>query len=197
MSGKRTQSRTRHGYEKKIKKIMKKRRTLPEPHAAAIAFFDMPNSTNAMKRNPRKAIPLMLCHNAICRTIIESNAGCVVKELGDGLMVSFDNSAKAVACAGLVIQNLRLYASYVHTKVSVAYGTLWGIENDRGDRDVYGTPVHMSQRLSEIATVDAVVIDAKDKGHIMEWLEDSGHTVRPVRSKLRNYPHTKVYKISF
>jgi len=111
-------------------------------------------------------------------------------------MVSFDNAAKAVACAGLVIQNLRSHASCVRTKVSVAYGTLWGIENDRGDRDVYGTPVHMSQSLSKIATMDAV-IDAKDKGHIMEWLEDSGHTVRPVRSKLRNYPHTKVYKISF
>lgn len=139
----------------------------------------------------------MPCYNAICRTIIEPNARCAVKELGDGLVVSFDNAAKAVACAGLVIQNLRLYASCVHTKVSVEYGTLWSIENDRGDRDVYGTPVHMSQRLSEIATVDAAVIDAKDKGHIMEWLEDSGHTVRPVRSKLRNYPITKVYKISF
>ena len=94
-----------------------------------------------MKQSPREAVPAMLGHNAICRMIIESNNGCVIKDLGDGLMVRFDHTGKAVACAFQVIRCLREHAGRIRTKVSVAYGMLWDIENPRGDQDVYGPPV--------------------------------------------------------
>ena len=143
---------------------------LSPPRTAAVAFFDMPGSTKIMKQNPREAIPPMLRHNAICRMMIESNNGRVVKELGDGLMARFENTGDAVTCAFQVIRCLRAHAGRIRTKVSIAYGAVWDIENQQGDRDVYGTPVHVSQRMSEYAVKDTILIEEKDKGTIVEWL---------------------------
>ena len=166
------------------------------PKMGAIVFFDMPGSTGMMKRDPRTAIPAMFQHNAMCRVIIESNKGRIVKELGDGLMVKFANAGTAVGCAIKVIQSFRKYGNGARTKATVSYGTIWNVRNPSGDRDVYGTPVHMSARMERHAVVDTIVIDAKDKGPALEWLERTSFTVRRLRKKLRNYPDTKLYIIS-
>ena len=179
---------------------MERYKTLPKPDFGAVAFFDMPGSTNMMKQGPRKAVPTMLRHNAICIMIIESNNGCVIKELGDGLMVRFEHIGDAVTCAFQVIRCLREHAGLVRTKVSVAFGMIWDIENPHGDQDVYGQPVHMSQRMSEHATEDTILIEEKDRELVQEWLEDSikisDFKIRRAQLKIRNYPRTRVYRIS-
>ena len=179
---------------------MKRYKTLPNADIAAIAFFDMPGSTNMMKQSPREAVPPMLRHNAICLMIIESNNGSVIKELGDGLMVRFDHIGDAVTCALHVIRCLREHAGLIRTKVSVAYGMLWDIKNPRGDQDVYGPPVHMSQRMSEHATEGTILIEEKDKELVGEWLgnriTDLDFKIRRAQLKIRNYPRTRVYRIS-
>ena len=179
---------------------MKQYKTLPDADIAAIAFFDMPGSTNMMKQSPREAIPTMLHHNAICRMIIESNNGSVIKELGDGLMVRFGNIGVAMTCAFQVIRCLREHAGLVRTKVSVAFGMLWDIKNPHGDQDVYGTPVHMSQRMSEHATKDTILIEEKDREVVEEWLggriKNSDFKIRRTQLRIRNYPRTRVYRIS-
>ena len=138
----------------------------------------------------------MFQHNAMCRVIIESNKGRIVKELGDGLMVKFANAGTAVGCAIKVIQSLRKYGNGVHTKATVAYGTLWNVKNPSGDRDVYGTPVHMSARMERHAVADTIVIDDKDRGPAVEWLERSSFTIRRLQKKLRDYPDTRLHIIS-
>ena len=138
----------------------------------------------------------MFQHNAMCRVIIESNKGKIVKELGDGLMVKFHNAGEAVHCAIKVIKNLQKHGGGICTKVTVAFGTVWDIKNPSGDRDVYGTPVHVSSRMTKHAVKNAVLIDAKDKGPAVEWLERTGIVVRRLRRKLKDYPDIKLYMIS-
>ena len=94
------------------------------PKMGAIVFFDMPGSTGMMKRDPRTAIPAMFQHNAMCRVIIESNKGRIVKELGDCLMVKFANAGTAVSCAIKALQNLRKYGNGARTRATVSYGTI-------------------------------------------------------------------------
>ena len=36
----------------------------------------------------------MFKHNAMCRVVIKSNGGKIIKELGDGLMVKFRNAGR-------------------------------------------------------------------------------------------------------
>ena len=148
-----------------------------------------------MKQDPSNAIRAMLRHNAICRMIIESNGGRVIKEIGDGLMARFDNVGTAFVCAVVVIKNFQKHGGTIRTKSSIAFGTVWEIKSPRGDRDVYGTPVHMSNRMGEIATSDTIVIGEADKAPLAEWIGNTGLEVRPAKKRLRNYPRTKAYKI--
>lgn len=167
-----------------------------KPRMGAIVFFDMPGSTGMMIRDPRTAVPAMFQHNAMCRVIIESNEGRIIKELGDGLMVKFANAGTAVKCAIKVIQNLRKYGGGIRTKATVSYGTIWNVTNPSGDHDVYGTPVHVSARMERYAAVDTIVIDSKDKGPALEWLERTNFRVERLRKKLNDYPDIKLYVIS-
>ena len=166
------------------------------PRMGAIVFFDMPGSTGMMKRNPRTAIPAMLRHNAMCRVIIEPNKGKIVKELGDGLMVQFINTGEAIGCAVKVIQNLRKHGGGICTKATVSFGTLWNVRNPSGDRDVYGTPVHVSARMSSYAVKDTILIDGKDKEPAVDWLGPTGFTIRRLHKDLKDYPGRKFYMIS-
>ena len=135
-------------------------------------------------------------HNAMCRVIIDSMGGTIVKDLGDGLMVHFTNAGSALGCAVTVIQNLRRHGDGICTKVTVAFGTLWNVKNASGYSDVYGTPVHVSSRMATHAVKDAIVIDASDKGPAVEWLERTSITIRRLRRKLKDYPDKKLYIIS-
>ena len=148
-----------------------------------------------MKSDPHVAVPLMILHNSLCRAIIRLNGGTIVKELGDGLMVGFDNAGDAVSCAIKTISNLRKHGGGVCTKVTVAFGTLWDVENSSGEPDVYGTPVHVSSRMESHALKNTIVIDEKDRESIVEWFERRKFRIRPLKGKLKDYPDRKLYRI--
>ena len=148
-----------------------------------------------MKSDPHMAVPRMILHNAMCRAIIRLNKGTIVKELGDGLMVRFDNAGYAIRCAVRVIKNLHEHGGGVCTKVTVAFGTIWDVRNSSGEPDVYGTPVHVSSRMERHALKNTIVIDEKDRESIVEWFERRKFRIRPLRGKLKDYPNRKLYRI--
>ena len=197
MSGRRRSRAGSPDYRNKLKKAARRAQSAPlEPIMGAIVFFDMPGSTRMMKQEPRTAIPAMLRHNAMCRVIIEPNGCEIVKELGDGLMVRFTNAGKAVYCAIKVIQNLRKHGNGICTKATVAFGTLWDVENPSGYSDVYGTPVHVSSRMESHAAANTILIDAKDKEMVVEWLGRPRPVIRRRQIRLKDYPDRKIYAIS-
>lgn len=149
-----------------------------------------------MKRDPLKAVRAMLRHNAVCRAVVESNGGKIIKDLGDGVVAMFDNAGAAAECAVKVIQCVREYGEGMRTKAVVASGTLWSAVNASGVCDVYGTPVHAGARMAEHAIKDAVLIDGKDGEPAAEWLERTGFSMHPVQKRLRSYPDRKVYAVS-
>ncbi len=149
-----------------------------------------------MKKDPHVAVPRMILHNSLCAAIIRLNKGIIVKELGDGLMVRFDNAGDAVVCAVRAIRNLREHGNGVCTKATVAFGTLWDVRNASGEPDVYGTPVHVSSRMERHAVENAIVIDEKDRESIVEWFDKAAFDVRPLRKKLEDYPDRRLYMLS-
>ena len=198
MSGRRSRSRADSGdYRKELENAARRaKRGRLEPSVGAIAFFDLPGSTKMMKNDPHMAVPCMILHNAMCRAIIRLNNGTIVKELGDGLMVRFDNAGYAIRCAVRVIKNLRKYGGGVCTKVTVAFGTLWDVKNSSGEPDVYGTPVHVSSRMEMYAVENTIVIDEKDRESIVEWFDPPEFKIEPLRKKLKDYPDRKLYLLS-
>ena len=69
-----------------------------------------------MECDPLKAIRAMLRHNAVCRAVVEANGGRIIKELGDGVMVMFDNVGTAVECAAKVIRCVKEHGGGTHTQ---------------------------------------------------------------------------------
>ena len=196
MSGKNRTRADSPDYQKRLEKALQRARNVPlAPSMGAIAFFEMPGYTKMMKRGSRTAVPVILGHNYMCRVIIESNGGKIVKELGDGLMVRFTNIGKALACAVLVIRNLRKHGGGISTKATIAFGTLWNIKNASGHRDVHGTPVRVSSRMTAHAVKNAILIDGSDKESVIEWLEWTSFAMRRLRKKLKDYPDKELYII--
>lgn len=165
-------------------------------YSGAIAFFDLPGSTEMMKGGPLKAIRAMLRHNAVCRAVVEANGGRIIKELGDGVMVMFDNVGTAVECAAKVVQCVKEHGGGTHTKAVVASGSLWSEVNASGICDVYGTPVHVCARMAEQAIKDGILIDGKDKKLVAEWLERTGFRIHRTQKRLRSYPDRRAYAVS-
>ena len=198
MSGRGRASRADSGdYRKELERAARQARRGPlKPRVGAIAFFDLPGSTKVMKSDPHVAIPRMILHNSMCTAIIRLNEGTIVKELGDGLMVGFGNVGDAVSCAIKVIKNLREHGGGVCTKVTVAFGTLWDVENSSGEPDVYGTPVHVSSRMEMYAVENTIVIDEKDRESIVEWFDPPEFKIEPLRKKLKDYPDRKLHLLS-
>lgn len=197
MSGKNKPSADSSDYQKGLEGALHKAKNVSlTPSMGAIVFFDMPGSTKMMRRDPRTAIPTMLGHNAMCRVIIESSGGRIVKELGDGLMVQFTNTGEALGCAITVIQNLRKHGCGICTKATIAFGTLWNIKNASGHRDVYGTPVHVSSRMTAHAVKNTILIDGTDREVAVDWLGRSRFVAQRLRKKLKDYPEKQLYIIS-
>ena len=167
-----------------------------KPRVGAIAFFDLPGSTRAMKKDPHAAVPRMILHNSLCGAIIRLHEGTIVKELGDGLVARFDNAGDAVVCAVRVIRNLRERGGGVCTRATVAFGTLWDVRNSSGEPVVYGTPVHVIWRMEGHAVENAIVIDGKDRESALEWFRKPAFGVRPLRKKLRDYPDRRLCLLS-
>lgn len=196
MSGKNKPRADSSDYQKRLEGALHRAQNVSlTPSMGTIAFFDMPGSTKMMNRDPRTAIPTMLGHNAMCRVIIESSGGKIVKELGDGLMVQFTNTGKALGCAITLIKNLRKHGCGICTKATIAFGTLWNIKNTSGHSDVYGKPVHISSRMTAHAVKNTILIVGTDREVAVDWLGRSRFVMRRLRKELKDYPDKQLYII--
>lgn len=136
-----------------------------------VAHFDLRGSTKLMQADDYTAITKMLLHNKICRNIIEKNNGKVIKELGDAVMVTFNGTGRACACAIKIIRNLKKHQQDIHTKVTISHGTLWNIKTTKED-DVYGEPVNRCARMSKYANEDCILFEETASDTIKLYLED-------------------------
>ena len=75
---------------------------------AAIMFTDIVGYTGLMGRDEQKAFELLNKNRQIQKPIIEEYNGKWIKELGDGVMASFNTVSDAVAAA-IKIQHPRGY----------------------------------------------------------------------------------------
>lgn len=151
---------------KKNKKFSKNQRD-----TFSVVHFDLKESTKLMRKAPLTAITNMLLHNKMCRNIVEKNNGTVIKELGDAVMVTFNNTGLACECAIKVIRNLKKHGGGIRTKVTVGYGTLWKIKTAK-EEDVYGVPVNLCTRMSAHATEDCILFEEEAYGLVHDWLAD-------------------------
>jgi len=119
---------------------------------AAIMFTDIVGYTALMGRDEQKAFELLNKNRAIQKPIIEQYNGRWIKELGDGVMASFNTVSDAVNAA-IKIQQTCNTAKDFQLRIGIHLGEVV-FEND----DVFGDGVNIASRIQAIANPGSIFI---------------------------------------
>ena len=119
---------------------------------AAIMFTDIVGYTALMGKDEQKAFELLDRNRQIQKPIIEQYNGRWIKELGDGVMASFNTVSDAVNAA-IKIQQTCNAAKQFQLRIGVHLGEVV-FEND----DVFGDGVNIASRIQAIANPGSIFI---------------------------------------
>ena len=119
---------------------------------AAIMFTDIVGYTALMGKDEQKAFELLDKNRQIQKPIIEQLGGRWIKELGDGLMVSFNTVTDAVMAA-LKIQEATRQLNEFELRIGIHLGE---VVFDNGD--VFGDGVNIASRIQSLANPGAIFI---------------------------------------
>jgi len=117
----------------------------PDRVLATVMFTDIVDSTRRAEEMGDRAWRVLLDrHDRIVRGEIGRFRGREIKTLGDGFLATFDGPARAVRCAGAIIEAVR------DLSLQVRCGVHTGEIEVKGD-DIGGIAVHIASRIAALA----------------------------------------------
>ena len=122
---------------------------------AAIMFTDIVGFTTLMGNDEAKAIELLKKNRELQKPIIEQYNGHWIKELGDGVMVSFSTVSDAVNAA-IKIQEACSISKDLILRIGIHLGEVV-FEND----DVFGDGVNIASRIVSLAEPGGIYVSGK------------------------------------
>ncbi len=122
---------------------------------AAIMFTDIVGFTTLMGNDEAKAIELLKKNRELQKPIIEQYTGRWIKELGDGVMASFNTVSDAVNAA-IKIQEACSVSNDFLLRIGIHLGEVV-FEND----DVFGDGVNVASRIVSLAEPGGIYVSGK------------------------------------
>ena len=119
---------------------------------AAIMFTDIVGYTALMGNDEKKAFELLSENRSLQKPIIEKNNGRWIKEMGDGVMASFNTASDAVNAA-MQIQEACRSSNHFKLKIGIHLGEVV-FEND----DVYGDGVNIASRIETLGVGSSILL---------------------------------------
>ena len=119
---------------------------------AAIMFTDIVGYTMIMGDSEDKALQLLQKNQKIQKSLIEKFGGKYLKEIGDGVLASFNSASDAVFCA-LAIQNVTKYDSDLTLRVGIHLGDVIFKK-----KDVLGDGVNITSRIADITPPSEIYV---------------------------------------
>jgi adenylate cyclase len=119
---------------------------------AAIMFTDIVGYTALMGVDEEVGMRLLHSNRALQKPIIELHGGHWLKEMGDGVLASFDSAFEAVSCA-MAIQR----AATGDLKNKIRIGIHLGDVRREGN-DVFGDGVNIASRLESVAAPGGIMV---------------------------------------
>jgi class 3 adenylate cyclase len=117
----------------------------PDRVLATVLFTDIVDSTGRAEQMGDRGWRVLLDqHDRIVRGEISRFRGREIKTLGDGFLATFDGPARAVRCAGTIIEALRVLG------LDVRCGVHTGEVEMKGE-DIGGIAVHIASRIAALA----------------------------------------------
>jgi len=119
---------------------------------AAIMFTDIVGYTALMGQDEKKAFEVLIKNRELQRPVIEQYHGRWIKELGDGVLASFNNVSDAIHAA-IAIQDLCALAGDFKLRIGIHQGDVVFESND-----VFGDAVNIASRIQCIAHPGTIYI---------------------------------------
>lgn len=119
---------------------------------AAIMFTDIVGYTALMGRDEKKAFDFLTKNRELQKPIIEQYRGRWIKELGDGVMASFNNVSDAIHAAMLIQEKCSASGEF-ELRIGVHQGDVV-FESD----DVFGDAVNIAARIQATAAPGSIYI---------------------------------------
>jgi len=149
-------------------------------------FTDIVGYTALMGDDEQKAFTYLARNRDLQKPIIEQFNGRLIKELGDGVMATFDTVSDAVAAA-IKIQNDCKTLHLFQLRIGIHQGE---VVFEGGD--VFGDTVNIASRIQAIAEPDGIYISenvrnnvSNKKGFHTKFIKD--HTLKNVKEPVRVY----------
>jgi len=127
---------------------------------AAIMFTDIAGFTALSAKDEEKALGIIEKQREVLKPIVEAYQGNWLKEIGDGLLLSFPSSKQAVNCA-IKIQKAIQDIEGLNLRIGIHQGDIL----EKGG-DVFGDDVNIASRIEPFAAVGGVAISNKVAGDI-------------------------------
>jgi adenylate cyclase len=118
---------------------------------AAIVFTDIVGYTALMGTDEEKAFDLIKRNREIHLKAIEPHNGRLVKELGDGMLLSFSSVSDAMLAA-MHIQDACAKTTDIHLRIGIHYGEIMFEEND-----VFGDAVNIASRIQTLGVPGSIL----------------------------------------
>ena len=156
---------------------------------AAIVFTDIVGFTNLTAKNQQKASDLLDIQRDLLKPLVKSYGGKWVKEMGDGLILTFDTINNAVECC-LSIQNKAKKIDDLVLRIGIHLGEILEKEND-----IIGDDVNVTARIEPFSAPGGIAISNKIHDAIIR--EDDFDTKYLGKPKLKGVgQEVKVYCIT-
>ena len=124
-----------------------------------IMFTDLQDSTSQLQHvGHHKAMEALEAHDRIVVATVEGHSGSVVKNTGDGFLVSFASAERALRCAvelQRAFQERNRAAPTVPLHIRIGLNA--GLPIERGD-DLFGSAVQLAARICAEAAPDQIVV---------------------------------------
>lgn len=122
---------------------------------AAIVFTDICGFTELMSKDEKKAMAILEYQKVLLKPIINNFNGEWLKEIGDGLLISFSSAVNAVTCS-LEIQRILEHNPDLTIRIGIHIGDII-----KKDGDVFGDGVNIASRLESLADPGGICVSER------------------------------------
>ena len=126
-----------------------------ERKLAAIMFTDIAGYTALSAKDSTKASELLTTQRDTLKPIVEKHGGSWMKEMGDGLLLTFDSATSAVECS-IAIQEATKDIEDLNLRIGLHEG-----EVIKQDGDVMGDDVNVALWIESFSAIIGVTLSDK------------------------------------